>query len=336
MTARAEYQRVIEDALWQAINSIAAEQLVHGEIPNYRRLPEGRWEYCFSPLVSAYVYSALGCFDPSSAAFDLQSLESCGAKRMQLLGRMAYKIRRGIYRFLCWQQSMKGTWGFFGQGSALPPDLDTTSCAAVIFLDRRSFERSCGFSQTLPALSNFPLRDGTFDSPDSRGSGFGEWLDLRRVANANLLRCFALAGVDYGALAHAVRQDFLSSTSQGGMRLAHLYALGRAYRQGQITSLEEIAGQVLEQTSNGGADALEFQGPLSTALSISARLDFGSPQTVREADIDSIVRCIMTPHRSRLEVFCDQRCGSAALTTAIAMSALSRAAALADGDNRDA
>lgn len=329
-------KRSIQDALWHGIRSIAAEQLPHGEIPNYRRLPEDRWEYCFSPLVSAYVYSALACFDPYSAAFDLQDLESCGAKYMQVMGRMAFNIRRDIYRFLCWQQSVNGAWGFFGQGSGLPPDLDTTSCAAVIFLDRRSSERSCGFHQTLPALSQFPLREGTFDSPDSRGPGFGNALELRRVANANLLRCLALAGTDCGALASAVRQDFLADTSPGGMKFALLYALGRAYRQGQVALLGECAGQVLEQLSSAGVHAGEFHGPLTTALAISALLDFGSLEIVREANIDSLVRCITTFYRSRLEVFCDERCGSAALTTAIAMSALSRAAALADGDNSEA
>jgi hypothetical protein len=322
----------IQDALWHGITSIAAEQLPHGEIPNYRRLPEDRWEYCFSLLVSAYVYSALGCFDPSSTAFDLQNLEACGAQQMQVVGRMAFRIRRGIYRFLCWQQSVDGTWGFFGQGSSLPPDLDTTSCAAVIFLDRRCSDRSCGLSETLAALSRFRLRDGTFDSPNSRGPGFAEPVRLRRVANANLLRCLALAGMDYEALAATIGQDLAMGNTQGGMRLALLYALGRAYRQGQVSLLGEIAWQVLEEMSASGV-AAAFQGPLSAVLMLSARLDFGSPEIVREVDIDTLIQCIMTPHRSRLEAFCDERCGSPALTTAIAMSALSRAAGLADGGN---
>lgn len=325
-------KRSIQDALWHGIKSIAAEQLPHGEIPNYRCLAENRWEYCFSPLISAYVYSALGCFDPSSAAFDLQNLECCGTKQMHAVGRMTFEIRRGIYRFLCWQQSVDGTWGFFGHGSGLPPDLDTTSCAAVIFLDRRSSDRSCGLSETLAALSRFQLRDGTFDSPNSRGPGFAEPVKLRRVANANLLRCFALAGMDYETLATTVGQDFVAGNSQGGVQLALLYALGRAYRQGQVTLLEEVSRQVLKEMSTSGVAAV-VQGPLSIALATSARLDFGSPQMVREVDIDSLVQCIMTPHRSRLEAFCEERCGSPALTTAIAMSALSRAAGLADGGN---
>jgi hypothetical protein len=323
----------IQDALWHGIRSIAAEQLPHGEIPNYRRLPNGCWEYCFSPLVSAYTYSALGCFDPSCKGFDLQSLEYSGATHMQALGRMAMEIRRGIYRFLCWQQSTRGTWRFFGQGSGLPADLDTTSCAAAIFLDRRGSEQSCGFRRTLEAFSSFPVRDGTLDSPNSRGPGFDGALELRRVANANTLRCFALAGLEYGALASKVLLDSVACISQSPMRLALLYALGRAYRQGQVTILGELAEQILREVSKPCAQGDQVGGPLSTALALSTLLDFGSTEAVLEVGINSLVRCIMAHHGARLEAFCDEQCGSPALTTAISMAALSRAATLPYGGN---
>jgi len=318
-------ERLIQDALWHGIRSIAAQQLPHGEIPNYRLLQNGTWEYCFSPLVSAYIYNALGCFDPSSSAFDLQSLESSGAMHMQRLGRMAMEIRRGLYRFLCWQQCSDATWRFFGLGSNLPADLDTSCCAAAIFLDRRRFEHSCGFRETLPALSTFPCRDGLFDSPDSRGSGFDGAPDLRRVANANLVRCFALAGREHEVLANALLEDFAAAEPPSPARFAFFYALGSAYRQGQVPVFGEIAGKICEEVLTYRASR-ELQAPLSTALAVGALLDFGPTELTQQIDISSLVRCIMAPHRARLEPFCDERCGSAALTTAISMSALARAA----------
>jgi hypothetical protein len=316
----------IPETLLHGIKSIAAEQLPHGEIPNYRRLSNGGWEYCFSPLVSAYIYNALGCFDPSSGSFDLQALESAGPTHMYTLGRMAMEIRRRIYRFLCWQQCMDGTWRFFGQGSGLPADLDTSCCASSIFLDRRSFDLSCGFGRTLAALSAFPFHDGSFDSPESRGASFAGCRDLRRVANANMVRCFGLAGLDHGMLAEGILRDFLGTKSEGRARLAWLYALGRAYRQGLVAVLGEIAEPISREMLQSGTAANEFGGPLSTALAFSALLDFGTPETVRQMDTDRLAHNILAAHRSRLETFCEERCGSAALTTAISISALARAA----------
>jgi len=324
---------LISDTLCHGIRSIAAEQLPHGEIPNYRRLPNGSWEYCFSPLVSAYTYTALSCFDPSSSWFDLQALESSGATSMQTLGRMAMEIRRGIHRFLCWQQSVDATWQFFGQGSGLPADLDTTCCGSAIFLDRRQIEQFGGFRRTWSAISRFPLYGGIFDTPDSRGPEFDGALELRRIANANLLRCLSLAGVEHEELASALLQDFAGDESTGSSRIALLYVLGRAYRQGQVAMLAEISTRSTDEIKKMRSEKGDFGGPLSTAMALSAFVDFGATGDTQPLDLGLLAANIMAPHRARLEVFCDERCGSAALTTAISMQALSCAGALAIGGN---
>src|SRR5262249_9639882 len=152
-----------------------------------------------------------------------------------------------IYKFLCWQQSVDATWRFFGQASGLPADLDTTCCASAIFLDRRQFEQSCGFRRTLPAISKFPSYGGAFASPDSRGPGFSCALSLRRIANANLLRSLSLAGMEHEALASAVLRDFTGDESTGDTRIALLYVLGRAYRQGQVAMLKEVSAQCIDE-----------------------------------------------------------------------------------------
>src|SRR5258705_3506329 len=109
-------------SLWRAHTFLAGDQLANGEIPNYRQLLNGSWEYCFSPLMSAYVHDALGCFDPLSLWFDSMALDQVDAARRPILSRTVTKIRSRIRRFLAWQESVRGAWSIFGSGSGLSPD----------------------------------------------------------------------------------------------------------------------------------------------------------------------------------------------------------------------
>src|ERR1700739_408245 len=120
-------ENAVRTALRAGLRLVEDELLPHGEIPNYRCRSSGSWEYCFSPLTSAYVHDALSCFDPLSEWFEPAALAQAGTRWQGPFSRAVVAIRRRIRRFLAWQEDCQGGWRFFGQSSSLPPDLEATA-----------------------------------------------------------------------------------------------------------------------------------------------------------------------------------------------------------------
>jgi hypothetical protein len=309
----------VENAILSALRSglrlVEDELLSHGEIPNYRRKANGSWEYCFSPLTSAYVHDALSCFDPLSDWFDPPALAQTGARWQGPFSQAVSKIRRRIRRFLAWQQDCNGAWRFFGLGSSLPPDLETTACAATALLDNaRSREFSC-LVRCNDILHVFRSPDGSFESPGSRGPEDESAPWQRWVATAGAVRYLALSGSSL-RIALGFTEN---ATTDSHSRFVLYYVAARAWKQGGLSGLDQIAAPVSREFPSSPP-----RGPLSTALAVTAMLDLNSSAEELEEAAPYLLRWWKSPRERKFEEFCDPLCGSPALTAAVSMAALAR------------
>jgi hypothetical protein len=311
--------------LWRAHTFLAGEQLANGEIPNFRQLANGSWEYCFSPLVSAYVHDALGCFDPLSLWFDSTALDQVDAPRRPILSRNVTKMRSRIRRFLAWQESVWGTWGFFGLGSGLPPDIDTTACAAAALFDAPIVRRKRDSERPARMLLQFRQPSGWLESAGSR-SGGQENAETRAVGTANAFRYLALAGVETDGL-DAVLRDEADRGDGGRHRMAFLFALVRAFRAANI-DLDAIAAATTSEVIESYLPESRFAGPLTTVLAMHVLLDLNYEGEALLRGRDALAVLLEPVAGRRMESFADPNCGSAALTTALTMSALARVSAV--------
>jgi hypothetical protein len=323
IAAAVRHQRkTAPDLLRQGLRIIWDEQLSHGELPNYQCMPDESWQYCFSPLISTYIYDALSCFDPLSARFDAYAAEQSGrTRRLAFLQSVAY-IRRRIRRFLAWQESSTGGWRFFGQGSGLPPDIDLTACAATAFVDPYTSPLSPATERRLNDLERFRTADGTFQSPGSRGETQPAPV-LFWMSNCNALRFLALAGSHTAALEKAILNTLVSGTAAVGDALPLRYAAARAWRHARLQSLPTLASCLLPLMAPFQVGS---RGPLSAALAVLVLLDLDAPADDIEAAVAPLLDWWDSPHSRKFETFCGSRCGSPALTAAFAMAAVARSA----------
>jgi hypothetical protein len=314
-------------SLWRAHTFLAGDQLANGEIPNYRQLPNGSWEYCFSPLMSAYVHDALGCFDPLSLWFDSMALDQVDAARRPILSRTVTKIRSRIRRFLAWQESVRGAWSFFGSGSALPPDIDTTACAASALLDAPIARRERDIERPARMLLQFREPSGWLENAGSRGGRPVELTaGIRTVGTANALRYLALAGMETDGLEIVLREE-LDSGDRDRHRMAFLFALVRAFRAANL-DIDTIAAAVTGETIEHYLPGSRFAGPLTTACAMHVLLDLNYEGEALLRGRDALAAILEPTAGRRMEGLADPNCGSAALTTALAMTALARASAI--------
>jgi hypothetical protein len=318
------------DVLVPSLRSIENDQLTTGEIPNYRKLENGMWEYFFSPLVSAYVADALAVFDPFSHQFDPFLVEqTAGRRRLEVSGGAA-RIRRGIRRFLAWQQSADGAWRFLGRGSILPPDLDTTTCCALTLLDRIGAHQGARARQPDLAL----LRIGQTNASASR---YGSREVVRMsdeivdwIAIINLFRFTVLAGADAESLSAELERRCERHPMSSAPDIPVLYVLGLTWRQCGLAGFETVRSPYAKALAESQTPEGSFGGPAFTAMGLSALLDFGYEGPA----IPSAVRWLQASMNSSPappEEFGDSRCGSPSLTTAIAISALARAFSCPNG-----
>lgn len=307
MLAPAASQNRISDAFPQTLFSIEGAQLTTGEIPNYRKLANGTWEYLFSPLISAYVADALAIFDPLSRQFDPFLVEQAGGRWRVEVSRCAARIRRRIRRFLAWQQSADGAWRFLGRGSSLPPDPDTTACCAWVLLDRVGVNREGAPNRLEPASLRLCERDEVLD-----------W-----VAGINIFRLAVLTCGDGDSLG----AQLLRRCGQPGhvqIPIAVLYVLGTAWRQCGLPGFEPVRSSFVDALIRSQTPEGTFGGALATAMSLTALLDFG----YAGPEIESAARWLLDHLDSSAgftEEFCRPLCGSPLFTRAVAIAALSRA-----------
>jgi hypothetical protein len=312
--------------LWRAIESIAQEQLPSGEIPNYRKLSNGTWEYCFSPAVSAYVHNSLAVFDPLSEFFNGWALEQTGQRRMEL-SRTVSRIRRNIRRFLAWQQAANGTWKFYGHASSLPPDLETTAICALALLDRPAPNRAAARRSYSRPFLPFPRSGGLFASPNSRGRGETDPI-LACIANLHILRYQLLTGAAAEPLASTLSEQWAQLPHEDDDLPPLLQATAHACACFVSSGLRNItrdglAGLLEKQAKNG-----EFGGPLNTALALSALVDAGYEGQAVALAVESILGWMDGTFASKVQEYCDVRCASPAFTSALAAASVARAGSM--------
>lgn len=314
----------LSDTLLTALQSIEEEQLDTGEIPNYRKLDNGAWEYHFSPLVSAYVADALAIFDPMSNWFDPFVVEKVGEDDRFAASRIASRIRRGIRRFLAWQQSGDGLWRFFGRGSSLPPDRNTTACCALVLLDRINIsgpglER---VQRTLRGLREACALRGPREAGKLTGDE-GPPSAYERVAEANLLRLRILTT---GRAEASELPEESPRAEESQPEPAVLHALGRLSRQSGFDPFSARSESWIDSLIHSQAADASFGSPLNTALAVGALLDFQRDGQAA-ARAAAWLRGLNWFRPFPSEEFCTPVCGSPSLTTAFAISAVARALA---------
>jgi len=312
--------------LSQGLRIIADEQLSDGEIPNYQCMADASWQYCFSPLISAYVYDALSCFDPQSVRFEPQAAERLETARRALFLRSVAHIRHRIRRFLAWQESSTGGWRFFGQGSGLPPDLDLTACAATVFIDPNTLPLNPSTDRRLRDLERFRAADGTFHGPGSRNEMQPDPA-LLWMANCNVLRYLALTGGETAELEAAILNALVSVAASPSDALPLHYAAARAWRHGQMDSLSILASYLLPLATGSHHGS---RGPLSAALTVLILLELGAPAEELDQTVYPLLTWWDSPFSRKFETFCGSRCGSPALTAALTMAAVARAGTARD------
>jgi hypothetical protein len=321
MMATALSNASIHDSLTRGLSFLRGEQLPSGEFPNYRNLPNGTWEYCFSPLVSAYVHDALACFDALSPWLNVQALEQVRPALRPGFSRDVTHIRKRIRRFLAWQEWSEGTWRFFGMGSGLPADLDATACAAAALMENRRGDSARNYALPGQALQRAcrertPSRE-TFDNL------------LFRIGQSNALRYFALTGLETVQLADELRQEIACGAS-GGNRSLFLFTLVRAHLQGSLEGLDSIREGVIAETLECYDPAAGMREPLTAAMATHVLLDLGHEDGLFGRRVEALLDCLAPVHTRRFEALGDPNCGSAAVTTAMILSAIAKAGGICE------
>jgi hypothetical protein len=330
-------------ALCQALDAIRRAQLRTGEIPAFRRAPEGGPpQYLRTLLSTTLVHDALGCFDPRSPWWEERALHPVPeAARGWFVGTAAH-VRRRARAFIAWQAEPNGTWRFFGRASGLPPDACTVACAAAALLEspgRTAWERS---RRHVEAIARFRSEDGPYHTfaGAHRAAGYG-WMDeagrplpgFDRVVNAEVLRFLALAGAcsagEVAALTAYLRGELAAAGPSPLFPnpLCFAFAMARAWRQAQLPDPDGLRSELVplvrsRQDGSGG-----FGGPLSTALACAALswLDHEGPEL--ERGLDSVARERRPGAGWAYEDFVAGGYGSPAWTAALSLAVSARAGA---------
>ena len=331
--------RLLVELLMQGAAVIGYEQLPTGEIPCLRRTAGGAMDYCQSPFVSTFVHDVLGYFDSQCPWIDSQILDKIPAPSKRWFFSMVSGIRRRIRAFIAWQESMDGTWRFFGRGSGIDPDSSTTACAAAVLLERPVVgPTGKGCQRYLDALKRFRSSEGiyfTFINKDNLGYG---WMDKAGypvvgydpIVNALILRYLAMVGGDIDTLVEYVENGVNSKDFQKKSRiflnpLCFYYILARTWSRVQLPGLKNLASiftpQILGLQNEGG----DFGGPLSTAMALSALLDFEctGDEAFEEARL-SLLRMRRSWGGWEYEDFIINGYGASAWSTALSLVVLAR------------
>ena len=278
--------RVFVQLLMQGAIVIANEQLSTGEIPSYRRAANGSFEYCRSPLVSAFVHDALGLFDRLASGVDWQVLDMMSPYLAQWFPGFITVLRKRIRGFIAWQEEVDGTWRFFGRGSGIDPDACTSACAATALLEQPIIASPKKQQKHLDALLRFRSSEGIYFSYINKDHlGYG-WMDEKggpvigydRIVNAAVLRYLGLVGGDIHDLITYLEYQVNEKDFQIGSRncpnpLCFFYVLARTWCQAQLPGLRKIATVITPHILALQRESGDFGGPLSTAMALSALLD---------------------------------------------------------------
>jgi hypothetical protein len=331
----------VERRIVRSLRLVERCQRPDGEILAYRRDGQGNHIYCRTPLPSTLVHDALRCFDPTSAGWSEDSLEIVPTRARAPFLRTVVRVRRKIRAYLIWQQEPAGWWRFFGRGSGVDPDANTTACASLALLEGYGARSVSRWERQVAVLLSFRSTDGpfhTFRGPGSEGYG---WLaaDGRPVAgfdpvvNTAVLDCLcAMCGRGDPAVRWLV-DDLLArglpaATPLYPNPLVSAYAATRAWARHDLPGRERLAETVLPSLARAQTEAGDFGGPLRTALAATALLDLGYTGAHLDLARRAVLRGLHPDGGWPYEDLLVQGFGSPALTTAVSMACLARDAGL--------
>jgi hypothetical protein len=311
-----------------------------GEILSYRQDARGNHVYCRTPLPSTFVHDALGCFDPTSAGWSQEFLGIIPARARAGFVRTIVNVRRQIRAFLIWQQEPAGWWRFFGRGSGIDPDVNTTACASFALLESYGARSVARWERQAAVVSSFRSPTGpfhTFQRPSDDGYG---WLDdagrpvagFDPVVNTAVLDCLCAMNGPQDPAVRWLIDHLMGEVLAGDPRgtplypnpLVFLYAVSRAWARHGLPGRESLAEAVLPALLRTQAEAGDFGGPLSTALGASALLDLRYTGERRTLARRAVLRGLHPNGGWPHEDFIVQGFGSRALTTAVSMAFLAR------------
>ena len=321
-----------------------------GEIVSYRRDAHGNYIYCRTPFTSAFVHEALSCFDRTSPGWLEGALRQVPDQAVGWFARTVQVLRRRTRSFLVWQQEPAATWRFFGRGSGIDPDVNTTVCAAMALQESYGCHSTSRWEQQQKAVWSFQSREGpfyTFTKPDRGGYG---WLDgdglpvvgFDRVVNASVLRYLCRLSLQATPRAGALVEWLTDQVADGDLSvgtplypnpLSFIYVLGRIRDESGLpmpTRLVERLVSVLLGLQRGTGD---FGGPLGTAMGASALLDLGHGGAELERARLALLRQLSPGGGWTYEDLVVHGFGSPASTTAAALEFLARHLCLG-GDRR--
>jgi hypothetical protein len=280
---------VLGRRLLHGFQAVVRGQHPSGEMLSFRRDPQGNYAYLRSPFLSTFVHDALACFDPTSAGWLDGSLALLPERSHGDFARTVASLRRRIRSFLIWQQEASGYWRFFGRGSGIDPDVNSTACASLSLLEGygvRSLARWERQQAVILALRSPAGPFYTFLKP--RHGGYG-WLSddglpvvgFDRVVNAEVLRFLVRLGRPEAAelaewlLGEATAPDADVGSPLYPTPIAFAYVLGRALQEPGVPAGERLGEALLRlvlgrQQPDGG-----FGAPLSTAMGATAMLGLG-------------------------------------------------------------
>jgi hypothetical protein len=330
-------RKVLADILVRGTAQILTTQLPTGEIPTFRLSPEGHLQYCRSPFISTFVYDALGYFDPFSPFGDIQTREMIPYPLRSWFGAAIGNVRRGIRRFVAWQQEPGAVWRFFGSGSGIDPDSDTTSCAASLLLESPPYNLRDDWRKHFDALTRFRSAEGIYFSYVTRDQRGYSWMDSQgrpiigfdRVVNANVLRYLAFIDGQVEPLIAYLEQEVQGGEFRQGSPdypnpLCFFYMVARAWRQARLPGLQALASEMVPRIVELQTEAGDFGGPLSTALAASALIDLEYEGPALGRARSAILRLSHASGGWDHEPFFVGGFGSNAWTTALSMSVLAR------------
>lgn len=303
------------EVLVRSLTVLTRGQLLTGEMATYFRQPSGGLAYARSPLPSAYVHDALACFDPTSTFVETAVFDTLPPPSRGRFVRAIQHLRRRVREFLAWQEGNTGAWRFYGRGSGVPPDADTTATAATALLDGRRRTLRRPWVRHVRALAEIEAQRA-----DLTG----------RAASANALRLLALVGEDVDSRVDAiVRQagePLASGAGHYATPLAPAYCAARAWAQARLSRSAELAALLVPrvlalQDERGG-----FGGPLSTALGLSALVDLGHRGPELQRARSALMALVGAWGGWPFEALFPGGGGSLACTTAFAMDVLARTA----------
>ena len=342
-----EFQRVMGKRVYQSLRIIRHLQHTSGEILSFRKEKIG-YVYCRSPFVSALVHEALACFDPTSSGWLDSSLDLVPSGRRKLFVSEVAEIRCRIRDFLSWQKESQGWWRFFGRGSGIDPDVNSTIYAILALRDAPGNHHYQYWDEQLDTVNRFRSADNLYYTFYRPGRGGYGWMDEKgrpvvgfdRVVNADVLWFLNICAPENHRPLKPLSDYLLRECDQPGVEdgtflypnpVSFYYSLSRAWRGDFFNDQDGIRKVILPKLLAMQGKTGEFGGPISTAMAANTlvNLRYLGPEMDRARF--AIVKGLQPGGGWRYEDFIVNGFGSPALTTALSLSYLAHFYRVAEG-----